>query len=178
MIYGYARVSTAGQAMNGNSLEDQENKLKEAGAEKIYSEHYTGTKIDRPEFDKVLKELKSGDTLTVTKLDRFARTANDGYNMIKELMEKNVSVNILNMGIANNSAMGKLMLQVILAFGEFERDMIVERTTAGKAVARQREGYKEGRPKLDSGKIAQIKGSKSWKEAGVSRSTWYKYRTE
>lgn len=178
MIYGYARVSTAGQAMNGNSLEDQENRLKEAGAEVIYSEHYTGTKIDRPEFDKVLKELKSGDTLTVTKLDRFARTASDGYRMIKELMEKNVSVNILNMGIANNSAMGKLMLQVILAFGEFERDMIVERTTAGKAVAKQREGYKEGRPKLGKDKIEEIKRSTSWKEAGVSRSTWYKYRTE
>ena len=74
MIYGYARVSTKGQAKDGNSLESQIELLKDNGAVEIYSDSFTGTKADRPEFSKLLQELKSGDTLIVTKLDRFARS--------------------------------------------------------------------------------------------------------
>lgn len=72
MIYGYGRVSTKGQAKDGNSLEAQERLLKEHGAEVIYMDSFTGKKITRPEFDKLLEELKVGDTLVVAKLDRFA----------------------------------------------------------------------------------------------------------
>lgn len=78
MIYGYARVSTKGQARDGNSLEAQTKALKEAGAEMIFSDSFTGTKIDRPEFDKLKNRLSCGDKLIVTKLDRFARSASQG----------------------------------------------------------------------------------------------------
>ena len=74
MIYGYARVSTAGQK-DGNSLEAQERALKEAGAIEIYSESFTGTKKDRPVLNELLDKLEAGDTLIVTKLDRMARSA-------------------------------------------------------------------------------------------------------
>ena len=74
MIYGYARVSTKGQAKDGNSLEAQEKALRESGANEIYVDAFTGTKTDRPEFDKLMDKIQKGDTLIVTKLDRFARS--------------------------------------------------------------------------------------------------------
>lgn len=144
---GYARVSTKGQAHHGNSLEDQERILTEHGCTKVYSESYTGTKTDRPIFNKVLSELEPGDTLMVTKLDRFARTATEGIKLIRELLDKNIKVHILNMGLIEDTPTGKLILTVMSGFAEFERDMIVERTQAGKAIAKTKAGFKEGRPK-------------------------------
>lgn len=176
MIYGYARVSTAGQASNGNSIEDQVRQLETAGAQEVYSESYTGMKVQRPEFDKVLEMLKEGDTLVVCKLDRFARNASDGYNVIKDLLDKGVKVHILNMGLIEDTPMGRLMLHVMFAFAEFERDMIVERTQAGKEVARQREDFREGRPGIPEDIIRQIQEGISYEELGISRRTWYKYR--
>ena len=83
MIYGYARVSTKGQAKDGNSLEAQENALRSAGAIEIYSDAFTGTKSHRPELDKLMVVMKSGDTLVVTKLDRIARSATQGIELIQ-----------------------------------------------------------------------------------------------
>ena len=147
MIYGYGRVSTINQGKNGNSLQEQENRLREAGAQEIVLDVFTGTKIDRPEFAKLLSRLQSGDKLIVTKLDRFARTAVEGGAIVKELHERGVTIQILNMGIADNTPMGRLMVNMLLAFAEFERDMIVERTQAGKAVAREKGIRVDGRPK-------------------------------
>ena len=147
MIYGYGRVSTINQGKNGNSLQEQENRLREAGAQEIVLDVFTGTKIDRPEFAKLLSRLQSGDKLIVTKLDRFARTAVEGGTIVKELRERGVIVEILNLGIADNTPMGRLMVNMLLAFAEFERDMIVERTQAGKAVAREKGIRVDGRPK-------------------------------
>jgi len=147
MKVGYARVSTKGQVTNGNSLEDQETRLIEAGCSKIFQEQYTGTKMDRPEFNKAISELNSGDTLVVTKLDRFARTAGDGITTVKQLMDKGIKVHILNMGIVEDTPMGRMLFNIMCSFAEFERDMIVERTQAGKAVAKTKAGYREGRPK-------------------------------
>lgn len=147
MVYGYARVSTVKQSKNGNSLDEQRDKLLEAGAQEIISDSYTGTKMDRPNLTSLLERLQEGDKLIVTKLDRFARTAVEGGAIVKELHERGVTIHILNMGIADSTPMGKLMVTMLLAFAEFERDMIVERTQAGKAIARQKKGYVEGRPK-------------------------------
>lgn len=147
MVYGYARVSTTKQMKNGNSLEDQERVLKEAGAEKILSDSFTGTKMDRPQFSKLMQEIKAGDKLIVTKLDRFARTAVEGGAIVKQLHERGVTIHILNMGVADNTPMGKLMVTMLLAFAEFERDMIVERTQVGKTVARAKGIKVDGRPK-------------------------------
>ena len=147
MIYGYARVSTVKQMKNGNSLEDQVRQLQEAGAQEIVTDSYTGTKMERPQFTALLERLQQGDKLIVTKLDRFARTAVEGGAIVKALHEKGVTIHILNMGVADNTPMGKLMVTMLLAFAEFERDMIVERTQSGKAIARSNGKRVDGRTK-------------------------------
>lgn len=152
MIYGYSRVSTKGQAKDGNSLESQEKALREAGASKIYTDAFTGTKTDRPEFDKLLAEIKAGDTLVVTKLDRFARSMTQGSELVSALIDRGIRVYILNIGILDNTPASKLIRNVFFAFAEFERDMIVERTQEGKAVAKQNPDFREGRPKKYSKK--------------------------
>lgn len=147
MIFGYARVSTRGQAKDGNSLDAQEQALRAAGAEVIYQEAFTGTITDRPELDKLLNRLQNGDKLIVTKLDRIARSAAKGIELIDNLLDRGITVHILNMGVLDNTPTGKLIRNIFFAFAEFERDMIVERTQEGKAIAKQASDYREGRPK-------------------------------
>lgn len=147
MIYGYARVSTVKQMKSGNSIEDQVKQLTEAGAQEIVTDSYTGTKMERPNFTALLARLQPGDKLIVTKLDRFARTAVEGGAIVKQLHENGITIHILNMGIADNTPMGKLMVTMLLAFAEFERDMIVERTQRGKEIARLNNKRVDGRPK-------------------------------
>jgi DNA invertase Pin-like site-specific DNA recombinase len=147
MVYGYARVSTKGQAKDGNSIEAQTDALSSAGAVEIYKEAFTGTTTDRPEFEKLLKKLKEGDTLIVTKLDRIARSASEGSQLIQGLLDKGISVNVLNMGKMDDTPTGKLVCHIMFAFAEFERDMIVERTQEGRIIARKNANFKEGRPK-------------------------------
>lgn len=181
MIYGYARVSTKGQARDGNSLEEQRERLLNAGANKIYFEAFTGTKKERPELDKLMAEIKSGDTLVVTKLDRLARSIKFGAEIIEELANRGVTVNILNLGVMNDTPNGKLMRNIFLAFAEFERDMIVERTQEGKKIAKSRPGYTEGRPKLNPKQIeyyldmyhkGEITGKQAAKMLNISPSTF------
>ena len=147
MIYGYARVSTKGQAKDGNSLEAQEKALRESGANEIYVDAFTGTKTDRPEFDKLMNKIQKGDTLIVTKLDRFARSMSQGSELVSDLIERGIKVYILNIGVMDNTPSSKLIRNVFFAFAEFERDMIVERTQEGKAIAKQNPDFTEGRPK-------------------------------
>lgn len=147
MIYGYARVSTKGQAKDGNSLDQQVEQLKANGAEEVYSDSFTGTKTDRPEFNKLLSKLQYGDTLIVTKLDRFARSMTQGSELVTKLIEKGIRINILNIGVMDNTPASKLIRNIFFSFAEFERDMIVERTQEGKAIAKSKEGFREGRPK-------------------------------
>ena len=147
MIYGYARVSTKGQAKDGNSLEAQDIALRSAGATEIYADAFTGTKAHRPELDKLMSVMQSGDTMIVTKLDRIARSATQGIELIQSLLERGITVHVLNMGLLDNTPTGKLLRNVMLAFAEFERDMIVERTQEGKAIAKQNPDFREGRPK-------------------------------
>ena len=185
MIYGYARVSTKGQEAYGNSLEDQEAKLREAGCEEIFHDAFTGTKMDRPEFTRLLAKLKSGDRLVVTKLDRFARTASDGIKCVQELMDRGVGVHVLNMGLMDNTATGKLIVTIMLAFAEFERNCIIERTQAGKAVAKANNPeYREGRRAIeyDAQLAADLSAmvdehaltvSEACDRLGVGRTKWY-----
>ena len=183
MIYGYARVSTKGQAKDGNSLESQIETLKNNGAIEIYSDSFTGTKTDRPNFNKLLNKLNPGDTLMVTKLDRFARSMTQGSELVNELIDKGIRVNILNIGIMDNTPSSKLIRNIFFSFAEFERDMIVERTQEGKAIAKTKEGFKEGRPKKYTEKqlnnalsmLTVNGGDKSYNEVaellGISKST-------
>ena len=147
MIYGYARVSTATQGRDGNSLEEQVAALEKYGCQEIIQEAFTGKTMERPKFMRLLEVLREGDTLVVCKLDRFARTAIEGVQTVRELFERGVRVHILNMGLIENTLTGNLMLTVMLAFAEYERGTIVERTQTGKAVARQDPNFKDGRPK-------------------------------
>ena len=179
MIYGYARVSTKGQAKDGNSLEVQENALRAAGAVEIYVDAFTGTKTDRPEFEKLMKQLKTGDTLIVTKLDRFARSMTQGSELVTDLIEKGIKVNILNIGMMDNTPSSKLIRNIFFSFAEFERDMIVERTQEGKTIAKQNPDFKEGRPKKYSKKqiehALELLENHSYKQVedltGISKST-------
>lgn len=180
MRYGYARVSTFKQGKDGFSLDDQKEKLINAGAEIVYSDVYTGKEISRPEFDKLMQVIKPGDTFIVCKLDRFARTATEGSLMIQDLLKKGVTVHVLNMGIVDGSPMGKLLMTVLLAFAEFERDQIVERTQTGKARARENGIRVDGRPnKFSEAKMKHaldlIHDGNSYNQVvemtGISRST-------
>jgi DNA invertase Pin-like site-specific DNA recombinase len=150
-IYGYARVSTVGQAKDGNSLEAQESALRAAGATEIFVDTFTGTKMERPEFDRLNSLLQKGDTLIITKLDRFARTVGQASELITDLIDRGITVNVLNLGVLDNSSISVLMRNILLSFAQFERDMIVQRTQEGRAIARTKEGYQEGRPKKYTG---------------------------
>ena len=179
MVYGYCRVSTHGQAKDGNSLEAQEKLLKENGAEEIYSDTFTGTNAHRPELDKLLDRLQPGDKLVITKLDRIARSASQGIELIQALLDKGVIVHVLNMGLLDNTPAGKLIRNIMLAFAEFERDMIIERTQEGKAIAKKQPDFREGRPRLYSKKQIQhaleLLQDHSYKQVteltGISKST-------
>ena len=148
MVYGYARVSTKSQARDGHSLEAQETVLKENGAKIVFSDAYTGTKNERPELDDLLELLQAGDTLIVTKLDRIARSLSDGARLVDDLLKRDIKVNILNIGIMDNTPMSKMIRHIFFSISEFERDMIIERTQEGKAIARTKAGYREGRKKV------------------------------
>ena len=150
-IYGYARVSTVGQAKDGNSLEAQESALRAAGATEIFVDTFTGTKMERPEFDRLNSLLQKGDMLIITKLDRFARTVGQASELITDLIDRGITVNVLNLRVLDNSSISVLMRNILLSFAQFERDMIVQRTQEGRAIARTKEGYREGRPKKYTG---------------------------
>lgn len=180
MIYGYARVSTATQSRDGNSLEEQSAALVSYGCQEIITESFTGKTMDRPKFQELLNRLQANDTLVVCKLDRFARTAIEGVQTVKELFERGIKVHILNMGLIENTLTGNLILTVMLAFAEYERGMIVERTQMGKAAARQNPNFKDGRPKkYSSAQIALalnlLNNGKTYREVenmtGISKST-------
>lgn len=123
--------------------------------------------------------MQPGDILKVTKLDRIARSATQGIELIQSLLDKGITVHVLNMGMMDNTPTGKLVRNVMLAFAEFERDMIVERTGEGKAIARQNPGFQEGRPpkygKAQLKYAMELLGNYSYKEVvemtGISKST-------
>lgn len=182
MIYGYARVSSRGQERDGNSLESQEQLLRSRGCQEVYKEAFTGTKVDRPVFDELVKKLQPGDTLMVAKLDRFARTVVEGAKLIQALVEKGVTVDIANMGRAENTPMGKMMVYMMLAFAEFERDTIMERMNEGKRIKRERGGKCEGRNRVDilhldeyiaRNRSGEMTVDECCKALAISRSTWY-----
>ena len=150
MIYGYSRVSTQGQAEHGNGLAVQEEDLRKAGATKIYTDAgVSGAKRpeERPQLSELLSILQDGDTLVVTRLDRLSRSAVSGYELIAELLNRGVSVRVLNIGTVENTVAGRLILHILLAFSEFEKETIRERMLEGKAVARQDPAWRDGRPK-------------------------------
>ncbi|RPF57029.1 recombinase family protein [Aquisalibacillus elongatus] len=179
MKYGYARVSTINQ-----DLESQVNQLESEGCDIIYRENFTETKADRPVFQELLAQLKENDMLVITKLDRFARSTEDGIRIIKELFQKGVRVHVLNMGLIEDTPTGRLIFNIMNAFAEFERDLIVERTQEGKAIAKLKGNFREGRPKKYSksqiNHALELLNNHSYKQVedltGISKSTLIRSR--
>lgn len=142
MKIGYARVSTADQ-----HLRMQEDALKSAGCEEIYSDVISGVKSQRPGLDKALSYLREGDTLVVWKLDRLGRSIQHLIQTVNALLDKKIGFKSLQENIDTATSGGKLIFHIFSALAEFERDLIQERTQAGLKAARVR-GKMGGRPPL------------------------------
>ncbi|HGM3508430.1 TPA: recombinase family protein [Clostridioides difficile] len=147
MVFGYCRVSSRVQIDN-NSLEQQEQEIKKQYSEaKVFREQHTGSTTCRPIFEQMINQMREGDKLVVTKLDRLARNTTEGINLIQKLFDSGVSVHVLNVGLLENTTLGKFFITTLLAVAEMERNLILERTFAGKEIAKQNPSFKEGRPK-------------------------------
>jgi DNA invertase Pin-like site-specific DNA recombinase len=141
MIYGYARVSTDGQDVSA-----QADALKEAGAEKVFSEIASGAKTNRSGLARALKQLSPSDVLLVTRLDRLARSTRDLLNTLAVVAEKRAGFRSLGDAWADTTTPhGRLMLTVLGGLAEFERELIRARTGEGRARAKAR-GVRMGRP--------------------------------
>ena len=140
MKIGYARVSTKEQ-----SLHLQEDALKKAGCQKIYSEKIGGGKADRTKLNEMIGQLREGDVIVVWKLDRLGRSLRDLVNLISRFQDQGVGFQSLQDNIDTTTPTGKLTFHLFAALAEFERDIIRTRTNAGLEAARAR-GRKGGRP--------------------------------
>ena len=185
MTFGYIRVSTRKQARDGNSLEAQREALTAAGAEKIYTDAFTGTRMERPEWDKLRAQLRRGDVLIVTRLDRLARSVSQASGLITDMIDEGITIHVLNLGVMSNDSVNTLLRNVLLSFAQFERDMIVQRTQEGKAVARATDpDFREGRPpKFDAEQLdhaMELLENHSYaqtaKLTGISKSTLIRER--
>ena len=185
MKFGYIRVSTRKQARDGNSLEAQREALTAAGAEKIYTDAFTGTRMERPEFDRLRAQLRRGDVLIVTRLDRLARSVSHASGLITDMIDEGITIHVLNLGVLSNDSVNTLLRNVLLSFAQFERDMIVQRTQEGKAVARATDpDFREGRPpKFDAEQLdhaMELLENHSYaqtaKLTGISKSTLIRER--
>ena len=186
MNYGYARVSTIKQG-RGNSLEEQLSELFSSGCDEVIEEKFSGKTNDRPQLKLLLDKLKEGDTFTVTKLDRFARSLIDGTKLVQELLDRGIKINILNIGVMDNTPASKLIRNIFFSFAEFERDMIVERTLEGKQIKMKRDlDATLGRPKkfkkAQRDMALKLLENHSYNEVssmtGISRSTLIRYKKE
>lgn len=146
MIRGYARVSTVDQ-----NLDRQIIALQEAGCTQIYQEKITGTKMDRPELQKLLSELQEGDTVVIKELTRISRSTKDMLSLVEQITDKGCYIKSLNENwLDTSSPSGKLMLTVLGGIAQFERELMLQRCNEGRAVAIAK-GVQMGRPK-SSGK--------------------------
>ena len=154
MLIGYARVST-----NDQETATQVAVLKAAGCERIYREKASGGRWDRPELHRLLDQLRKGDVLVVWKLDRLSRSLRDVLTIMERLTEANAGFRSLTEAIDTTTPAGRMMMQMVGAFAEFERAMLRERTKAGLESARQNGRIGGRRPKLSpeqQGEIARM----------------------
>ncbi|WP_299762369.1 recombinase family protein [uncultured Pontibacter sp.] len=182
MKIGYARVSTQDQR-----LELQLDALTQHGCEAVFKEKRSGKSKDRPELEKMIAQLRTGDTVVVWKLDRLGRSLRDLIDLVSEFQKKGVDFVSLQDGINTATATGRFTFNIFASLAEFEREIIRERTSAGLASAKAR-GRTGGRPaglskeameKARSAKILHASGEKSVGEIarilGIGRATCYRY---
>ncbi len=182
MLVGYARVSTQDQ-----NLELQHDALTQAGCDRIFEDKMSGAKAARPGLDDAIRFMRSGDTLVVWKLSRLGRSLKQLIETVQRLKATGIQIKSLTESIDTTTAAGELLFHIVAAFAQFERDVMIENTTAGLVAARAR-GKNGGRPrKLDDSKIkiarelAQDK-SRSVQEIckllQISRATFYNYTSD
>jgi DNA invertase Pin-like site-specific DNA recombinase len=140
MLIGYARVSTGEQ-----DTAAQSGALKAAGCELIFQEKASGGRWDRPELHKLLTQLRKGDVLVVWKLDRLSRSLRDVLTIMERVQDQKAGFRSLTEAVDTTTPAGRMMMQMVGAFAEFERAMLKERTHAGLDAARK-EGRIGGRP--------------------------------
>jgi DNA invertase Pin-like site-specific DNA recombinase len=165
MLIGYARVST-----NDQETATQVAALKAAGCERIYREKASGGRWDRPELHKLLDQLRKSDVLVVWKLDRLSRSLRDVLTIMERLGEASAGFRSLTEAIDTTTPAGRMMMQMVGAFAEFERAMLRERTKAGLDAAREEGRIGGRRPKLSAQQQSEIqkmvsKGDKSAADA-------------
>lgn len=137
MLVGYARVSTIEQNLDRQLIAFQENNV-----EKVFSDKASGKNIDRPQLKAMLDFVREGDTVVVTELARLGRDTRDLLNIIDQLQAKGVQFKSLKENIDTNTPTGRLMLTMLSAIGQFERECILERQREGIAVAKAQGKYK------------------------------------
>lgn len=177
MKIGYARTSTLEQAAG---LQAQEKELKAVGCEEIFKEQVSATG-PRKELEKALAFTRKGDTLTVTKLDRLARSTTHLWQIVQQLQDKGAHLRVLEPDISTSSATGKLILTLMSGIAQFEREMMLERQREGIEKAR-REGKYKGRARTAEAKADEVwtlteKGlgpSKIAQQLGIGRSSVYR----
>ena len=177
MIYGYARVSTAEQ-----NLDRQIDALNKYGIDRLYCEKMSGTKKNRPELSRVLEILSDGDTLVIESLSRLGRSTKNLAELMETFNSKNIRLVSLKETIDTTTPTGKLLSTILSSLAQFERDILVERTTEGLKAARSR-GRVGGRPKTDAKAMQKALALYQTKEysltdithlTGVSKSALYR----
>ena len=179
MLIGYCRVST-----NDQHLRMQEDALKSAGCEDIYTDIASGVKTKRQGLEQALDKLRKDDTLVVWKLDRLGRSIQHLIETVKLLNDKKIGFKSLAENIDTTTSGGKLVFHIFGALAEFERDLIKERTQAGLKAARKR-GRLGGRPPtLNTSEIKKLKKyydkgelpiEEICKIFGITKPTLYRY---
>lgn len=149
MIIGYARVSTQEQ-----NLDRQIDNLTAYGCERIYKEKMTGTRADRPEYLKMLDALREGDTLVIDSFSRLSRSTKELLEVVERLQLMGVNLISVKEQLDTTTSTGRLMLTMLSALSQFERDLIAERTVDGLKAARAR-GHMGGRPRAADEKTQQ-----------------------
>lgn len=177
-LVGYARTSSADQRAG---LEAQVAELHAIGATKVYAEHISSVDAHRPELRAALDWVRDGDTFVVTRPDRLARNVTDLLRIVEDLKARNVTVRIMSMGVDTSTATGTLILQVLGAVSEFERNVMLERQRHGIAKA-QAEGRYKGRAPTARAKTHEVLKLKAEgmsvariaESVGISRASVYR----
>src|SRR4051812_29208319 len=172
MLIGYARVSPHEQ-----NLDLQEDALKAAGCQKVYTDKTSGTKAERPGLERALADVRPGDSLVVWKLDRLGRSLKYLIETVTALSHRGVGFRSLQEAIDTTTSGGKLIFHVFAALAEFERDIIRERTLAGLAVARDLDDTKK-RPAVTLHGDTKNSVQDICRTLGISKATLDRYLAE